>query len=278
MSRARIVILGSGTPNAEADRVSSSLAIAVDEQPCLVDCGHGAVQRVVQAHEQGLVNWDTTDLTRLFITHLHADHTLGLPDLLYTPWIHGRDAPVQVFGPPGTKSMLRHIELAYAENIREHLSAHPCSQRGYQAKVHEVSEGLCYEDERVEVQALKADHGDLAALSYKFVTPAGTVVVSGDTKPVPGFAEWARGCRVLIHEVYSARQFAAQPPAWQAYHARVHTSTRELARLANTVEPDRLLLYHQLFWSQSADQLVAEVAADYPGQVISTNDLDIFEL
>ena len=278
MSRARVIILGSGTPNAEADRVSSSLAIAVDEQPYLVDCGHGAVQRVVQAHEQGLINWDTTSLTRVFITHLHADHTLGLPDLLYTPWIHGRETPVQVLGPPGTKSMLRHIELAYAENIREHLSAHPCSPSGYKAEVREVCEGLCYRDERVEVHALQADHGALAALSYKFVTPTGTVVVSGDTKPVSDFAEWACGCDILIHEVYSARQFPQRSPAWQAYHARVHTSTRELADLANTVQPDLLLLYHQLFWSQSADELVAEVAADYPGRVVSTNDLDIFEL
>ena len=90
MSRTQIVILGSGTPNAEADRVSSGLAIGVDNQPYLIDCGHGVVQRVVEAHAAGKIAWDTTALTRLFVTHLHADHTVGLPDLLFTPWIHGR--------------------------------------------------------------------------------------------------------------------------------------------------------------------------------------------
>ncbi len=277
-NRTQIIILGSGSPNAEADRVSSGVAIAVDDQAYLIDCGHGVVQRVVQAHEAGLIAWDTSDLTRLFVTHLHADHTVGLPDLLFTPWIHGRATPVQAYGPAGLEAMLRHIQLAYAANIREHRAAHPSSERGYQAEAREVNEGLCYQDENVSVYALPANHGDLAAWSYKFVTPAGTVVISGDTKPVPNFAEWARGCDLLIHEVYSARQFPDRSPEWRAYHARVHTSTRELAALANAIRPGRLLLYHQLFWGQTAEELVAEIASDYDGAIVSTNDLDVFEL
>ena len=53
MSRAQVLILGSGTPNAEAERVSSGVVVAVDDRPYLFDCGHGVVQRVVQAHEGG---------------------------------------------------------------------------------------------------------------------------------------------------------------------------------------------------------------------------------
>ena len=278
MSQTQILILGSGSPNAEADRVSSGVAIAVDGQPYLVDCGHGIVQRVVQAHEGDLIAWDSTALTRLFITHLHADHSVGLPDLLYTPWIHGRELPLEAYGPAGLADMLRHIQLAYAENIREHRSAHPSSERGYLAAAREVGEGLCYKDEKLLVYALRADHGDLAALSYKFVTGAGTVVISGDTKPVAAFADWARGCDVLIHEVYSSSRFPERSPEWQAYHSRVHTSTRELAALANAIRPGRLLLYHQLFWGQTPDELVAEIARDYDGRVISANDLDVFDL
>ena len=274
----QVIMLGSGTPNAEADRVSSGLAVAVDGRPYLVDCGHGIVQRVVQAQADGLISWDTTDLDRLFVTHLHADHTVGIPDLLYTPWIHGRERPLQAWGPVGLEHMLAHIQLAYAENVREHLSAHPSSEQGYRAEAHEVKAGCCYRDERIEVQALPADHGDLAAFSYKFVTPAGTVVVSGDTKPVPAFADWARGCDLLIHEVYSARLLPERLPAWRAYHSRVHTSTRELAALANEIRPGCLWLYHQLFWGLTPDELVAEISSEYAGDVVSTADLDVFEL
>ena len=271
-------MLGSGTPNAEADRASAGLAIVVDGRPYLVDCGHGIVQRVVQARAKGLISWDTTDLDRLFITHLHADHSVGLPDLLYTPWIHGRETPVEAYGPTGLEHMLAHIQLAYAENIREHLSAHPCSEDGYQAQAHEVDTGLCYRDDRIEVNALPADHGELTALSYKFVAPAGVIVVSGDTKPTPSFVNWARGCDLLIHEAYSALQLPDRPPAWRAYHSRVHTSTRELAVLANEIRPGRLLLYHQLFWGLTPQELVAEITSEYSGEVVSTSDLDVFEL
>lgn len=278
MSRAQVLILGSGSPNAEANRVSSGVAIAVDDQPYLFDCGHGVVQRVVQAHEAGMINWDTTDLTRLFVTHLHADHTVGLPDLLFTPWIHGRAETLAAYGPPGLKRMARHILLAYEENIREHRAAHPTSEQGCQIDASEISGGLCYRDERVEVQALPAHHGAMAALSYKVITPAGTVVISGDTKPVPAFAGWARGCDALIHEVYSASQLADRPRAWQRYHARVHTSTVELAALAREARPRLLLLYHQLFWGLSPDDLIAEVASEYDGRVLSAKDLDLFDL
>ena len=278
MSRTQLVVLGSGTPNADAERVSSGIAIAVDNQPYLIDCGRGVVQRVVQAHAEDLIAWDTLNLTRLFVTHLHADHTVGLPDLLFTPWIHGRAEPVQAYGPVGFDTMLRHINMAYAENIREHRSAHPSTEKGFQAEVFEVSEGICHQDELLSVYALPANHGELTALSYKFVTPDATIVISGDTKPVPDFTNWARGCDLLIHEVYSSRQFPDRPPAWQAYHSRVHTSALELAALANEIQPGLLLLYHQLFWGQTPAELVAEITSQYDGRVVSTNDLDVFQL
>ncbi|MCY4147010.1 MAG: MBL fold metallo-hydrolase [Chloroflexi bacterium] len=278
MSQTQVVILGSGTPNADPDRVSASLAVVVAGQPYLVDCGHGAVQRVVEARAMGKIAWDTTDLTRLFVTHLHADHTVGLPDLLYTPWIHERESPLQAIGPRGLADMARHIELAYSENIREHRKAHPSSADGCKIIVREVDGGCVYADDQLTVQALAANHGGLAALSYKFETPAGAIVLSGDTKPVDGFADWARGCDLLVHEVYSARRFALRPPAWQAYHSRAHTSSDELAALATAVQPKRLVLTHQLFWGQTPAQLVAEVQRAYAGEVISASDLDVYAL
>ncbi len=278
MSGTQVIVLGSGTPNADPQRVSSGLAIVVAGQPYLVDCGHGVVQRVVEAGAAGIIDWDSTALTRLFITHLHADHTVGLPDLLYTAWIHNREEPVQAVGPPGLADMTRYIELAYSENIREHLQAHPRTELGYKIEVREVAGGCVYSDERVEVQALRADHGDLFALSYKFLTPAGTVVISGDTKPVTDFADWARGCDLLLHEVYSARQFVHRSTEWQTYHGGAHTSSDELAALASDVRPKRLVLYHQLFWGQTPAQLVAEVQRGYAGEVISASDLDVYEL
>ena len=276
MSRPKIIILGSGTPNAEADRAGSGIAVVVEGVPYLVDCGHGIVHRVVEAQSRGLINWNTSDLTRLFVTHLHADHTVGIPDLLYTPWIHGRKEAVNMWGPAALQPMIEHIHEAWSANREEHLRAHPVSGDGCQAQVHAVREGLIHRDERVEVHALPADHGALEAWSYKFVTPDSTIVVSGDTKIVPGFAEWAEGSDILIHEVYTAARLPQRPAAWQDYHSRVHTSTRELAALARASRPRLLVLVHQLFWGATPAELVAEVREDYAGEVVSANDLDVF--
>ena len=277
MTTTQVLMLGTGTPNGEPERVSAGLAIAVEGKPYLVDCGHGIVQRVVEAKAAGKISWTTTDLNRLFITHLHADHTVGLPDLLFTPWIHGREEVIHAYGPAELAPMVEHILLAYRENIREHLQAHPVTPDGYKIETHEARAGQCYQDARLTVYALSASHGDLSAWSYKFVTSDKTIVVSGDTKPVASFAEWAQGCDMLIHEVYSSAGFPQRPAAWQAYHSRVHTSTRELAALANQVKPRLLLLYHQLFWGAAPDELIAEIRADYDGDVISASDLDLFD-
>ncbi len=277
MSRTQVVMLGTGTPNAEAERVSSGVAIVVDNQPYLIDCGHGVVQRVVQANQSGKISWNTSALTRLFVTHLHADHIVGLPDLMFTPWIHDRIEKIHAYGPAELQFTVDHLLLAFSENIREHTTGHPIgSEDAYQVEVHPVSEGKCYEDELLTVYALRANHGLLTAYSYKFVTPDRTIVVSGDTKPVPDFVDWATGCDTLIHEVYSSEKFKIRPPAWQKYHSTAHTSTTELAGLANQIQPEQLILYHQLFWGLTPDELVAEITENYSGRVISANDLDIF--
>ena len=276
MTSTQIVMLGTGTPNAEADRVSSGVVVAVNNQPYLIDCGHGVVQRVVQAVEQKKIAWDTTALTRLFVTHLHADHIVGLPDLMFTPWIHNRTDKIQAYGPLELETMVKHLLLAFNENIREHTMAHPSSTDGYQIEVHPISDGVCYEDDNMTAYAMRANHGELTAYSYKFVTPDKTIVISGDTKPVPGFADWAKGCDILLHEVYSSKMFKDRPAEWQAYHSRVHTSARELSELVNDIRPELLILYHQLFWGQTPDELVAEIASDYEGRVVSANDLDVF--
>lgn len=278
MAHIQVVMLGTGTPNAEADRVSSGVAIVVDQQPYLIDCGHGVVQRVVQANQTNKIEWDTTHLTRLFVTHLHADHIVGLPDLMFTPWIHNRTEKIQAYGPAQLQSMVKHLLLAFDENIREHCEAHPSPEFGYQLDVHPITVGKFYEDDRLQVHALKANHGDLTAYSFKFVINDHSIVISGDTKPVPEFADWARNCDILIHEVYSSKMFVTRPEAWQAYHSRVHTSTDELATLAHTIQPRLLVLYHQLFWGQTPDELRSEITSHYHGQVVSANDLDIFEL
>ena len=84
-TQTRVVLLGTGTPNADPDRSGPALAVVVNEQAYLVDCGPGIVRRAAAAHRAGIKALAVDKLTRVFITHLHSDHTLGFPDLILTP-------------------------------------------------------------------------------------------------------------------------------------------------------------------------------------------------
>ncbi len=275
----QLVMLGTGTPNAEADRAGSSLAIVVGNMPCLVDFGPGVVRRAMAARQQGIAALSPQNLTLAFLTHLHSDHTLGYPDLIFTPWTLERTQPLRVFGPPGTQLMTRHILQAWQADIQERLNGlEPANSSGYRVEVTEIEAGKVYQDALLRVDAFPARHGSWPAFGYRFTTPGGVIVVSGDTAPHPQTIKHYADCDILVHEVYSQAGFQTRPARWQRYHASVHTSTKALAKIARQVQPNLLVLTHQLFWGQSAAELVAEIKADYNGKVVSARDLDVFTL
>jgi ribonuclease BN (tRNA processing enzyme) len=273
----RIVLLGTGTPNAEPHRSGPSVAVVVGDTSYIVDCGPGVVRRATAALEMGIEALRPNSLTRLFLTHLHSDHTAGYPDLILTPWVLDRKESLAVSGPPGTQAMTEHILAAYSEDIRDRLGGlEPIEQEGYLVRAHEVEPGVVYEDSEVTVEAFWAVHGSLPSLGYKFQTPDRTIVVSGDTAPTEAVVEAARGCDVLIHEVYSARGFERLPPAWRRYHCRMHTSTLELAEIASQARPGLVILYHQLLWGTTEEELVAEIKEGYDGEVAFGKDLEVY--
>jgi ribonuclease BN (tRNA processing enzyme) len=277
--RSRVVMLGTGTPNADPDRDGPSVAVVVDEASYVVDFGVGVVRRAAAAERSGIKALGATNLTRAFATHLHSDHTLGLADLILTPWILERPAPLTLYGPRGLRAMANHLVEAYAEDLRIRMRggepAHQYDPR--RVIVHEIAPGVIYRDERVTVTAFAVKHGAWEqAFGYRFQTPDRTIVISGDTGPESHIEDQCRRCDVLVHEVYSEAGFAKRPPAWQAYHARYHTSSRELGAIAARAQPGLLVLYHQLIWSSTEDELLKEVRSAYDGKVVSAHDLDIY--
>ncbi|NDJ79052.1 MAG: MBL fold metallo-hydrolase [Chloroflexi bacterium] len=273
----QLVLLGTGTPNADPDRSGPALAIVADGVPYLVDFGPGGVRRAAAAHRNGIDALQVSNLTRAFLTHLHSDHTAGYPDLILTPWVLGREEPLHVYGPPGLQAMTGHILAAYAQAIHERLTGlEPANDGGHQVHATEIAPGRVYADERVTVDAFAVDHGSWPAFGFKFTTPDRIIVISGDTTPQPNVIEHATGCDILVHEAYSVAGFAKRPPEWQTYHRAVHTSAHQLAEIASQARPGLLVLVHQLYWGTSDDDLLAEVRAHYDGPVVSGQDLDVF--
>ncbi|MFL5617515.1 MAG: MBL fold metallo-hydrolase [Gemmatimonadaceae bacterium] len=277
----KIVMLGTGNPSPAPDRMGASVAVVVNGAPYLFDAGVGVVRRASAANRAGVKGLEMPKLQRVFLTHLHSDHTIGLPDLISTPWIMGRTAPLEVYGPEGTAAMIDHLLQAWSadNDIRIHGLEHG-NPTGNRAIAHEIKAGVVYRDSNVTVTAFPVKHGSWKeAFGYRVVTPDRTIVLSGDEAPGDAIVQQCNGCDVLLHEVYSTFGYDAVPETWRAYLRSFHTSTKELAELARQARPKTLVLYHQMYFGGPTDtdrRLIREIANGWKGHVVSARDLDVY--
>ncbi|MBY8999403.1 MAG: MBL fold metallo-hydrolase [Candidatus Heimdallarchaeota archaeon] len=269
--KSKIILLGTGTPNAEPSRSGAAIVIIINNKIYLIDFGPGVIRRAVEAE------LPAKDLEIAFLTHLHSDHTAGYPDLIFTPWVLGREVPLKVFGPPGIDKMTELILEAYQEDIEERINGlEPINQLGYKVEVNEIEPGIIYHDDYVKVEAFLVNHGSWKAFGYKFYTPDKIIGISGDTAPFDDMITDYKDCDVLIHEVYSVEGLKKRSEDWQEYHADVHTSSYELAEIASIVKPKLLVLYHQLLWGVKEKDLLNEIKERYNGKVVSGKDLEVY--
>ena len=277
-SKTDVILLGTGSPPPDPSRSGPALAIQVNEHSYLVDAGPGVVRRASAAAKQGNKGLEMKQLTHVFITHLHSDHTLGLPDLMFTPWVMFRSEPLHVFGPPGTEHMVHALQEAYRDDVENRTQGKQPHEQGWTAIAKDVQPGVVYQDGNIKVTAFKVPHtGWKSAYGYKFETKDRTVVVSGDCTPNEEIVRQCNGCDVLVHEVYSQKAFAKIEPEWQRYHAQSHTSTKELAEIAKRARPKLLVLSHVIAWDGDYEQLVKEIkAAGYDGEVKLGADLGVY--
>lgn len=274
--RTHLVLLGTGTPIPDPGRSGPAVAVVRGDRSYLVDAGPGIVRRAVEAAERtGLRALAPPALDRVFLTHLHSDHTAGLPDLLLTPWVVGRRAPLKVHGPPGTRRMMDCLAEAYAEDIAlrvEGLEANDPGGVGWECR--EMRAGRVFSDDRIKVSAFRVRHGSWKhCFGLRFEAPDRTIVLSSDTSAFRGLAGRIGRCDVLVHEVCSEAGLSGRPRGRQTYHRAFHTSGVELAAIANEVRPGLLVLIHQLFFGRGEAELVDEVRSLYDGPVISGQDL-----
>ena len=225
------------------DRSGPGVAIVVDDVPYLVDFGPGVVRRAAAASTEyggSIEGLNVDNLGTAFLTHLHHDHSLGLPDLVFTSWTHGREAPFELYGPEGIKDMAKHVLAAWEEDNRYRLyGLEPATSQGWKINAHNLTEGVTYQDKRVKVEAFKVKHGSWPnAYGYRFTTPDKIIVISGDAALDENIEKYAAGADILIHEVMSDAGLKQRSEYWQAYHSNNHTSGIDLAGLASRAKPE----------------------------------------
>jgi ribonuclease Z len=276
-SPTRVVLLGTGTPGPDPDRSGPATAIVVGDTAYLVDFGPGVVRRAsAAARAKGIAALEPTKLRVAFVTHLHSDHTVGYPDLIFTPWTIGRRVPLEVYGPKGIKAMTDHVLEAWRSDIETRTNADG-NQRtfpeGHKVNAHEIGPGVVYKDANVTVTAFATRHA-MESYGYRFETADRTIVISGDTNPAQATIDACRGCDVLIHEGQSPPWLATRPDTFQKFAAKYHTTTTQLAELAQAAKPRLLIVYH--YSSVAAEDILGEMLARYPGHVVVGRDLDVY--
>ena len=274
----KLVLLGTGSPFADPAKSGPSLAIVVNNTSYIVDAGPGLVRRAAQAKELGFPSLEAAQLKTLFITHLHSDHTIGLADIILTPAVLDRNAPITIYGPTGIKKMTADLMRAYKEDIAIRING---LEKGdaiaYQVNTNEIKEGEIYKDSNLTVTAFKVKHGQWEnAFGFVFQTKDKKIVISGDCTYSENLIKYAKDCDILVHEVYSDAGLKKRTQRWQDYHSTFHTSTFQLADIANQVKPKLLVLNHQLTFGTTLQSLLDEVQSKYKGVVVNGADLDVF--
>lgn len=288
----KLVMLGTGTPNACINASGPSLAIVTNNKAYLVDFGPGVVRQAHKAYHKKVDALRPDLLSIAFCTHLHSDHTAGLSDLILTPWVLERNKPLQLFGPKGLKDMADHITKAYKKDIDFRINGpEHANTIGYKTDVHEIEEGIIYRDENVSVEAFRVDHGMNDCFGYKFITDDKTIVVSGDTKALDIISEKAKDVDILVHEVEYTNGLKDRDPKWYHYHQSVHTLSVDLADIAKKCNPKLIVTTHRIYHMNILDNskdiqkeidrrdelILKEIKdADYNGLVVNGKDLDIY--
>ena len=277
-SNTKLVLLGTGSPFADPTKSGPSLAIEVNNTSYIVDCGPGVVRRAAEASKLGFPSLEASQLKTLFITHLHSDHTIGLADIILTPAVLDRNAPIRIYGPTGIKKMTADLMRAYKEDIAIRING---LEKGdaiaYEVHTQEIKDGEIYKDSNLTVTAFKVKHGQWDhAFGFVFQTKDKKIVISGDCTYSENLIKYAKDCDILVHEVYSDAGLKKRTQRWQDYHSTFHTSTYQLADIANQVKPKLLILNHQLTFGNTLQSLLDEVQSRYKGVVVNGSDLDVF--
>ena len=268
----KVTLLGTGSPPPVMDRFGPSILVEAGGGKFLFDAGRGALQRLAQLK----VRWQ--DVDGLFLTHLHSDHVVGFPDLWLTGWLvgAGRNRPLHVWGPRGTRKMMSHLEQAYEYDIRIRLYDDRASPDGIVIFAEDIGEGVVHDKGGVKITAFEVDHTPIKpAFGYRIDHAGRSVVLSGDTRVSDNLIRHAQGVDLLVHEVASPETFqrAGTPPERAKSVVAHHVNPEQAGEVFSRTKP-RLAVYSHIVLPTATEQdLIPPTRKTYSGPLEVGEDL-----
>jgi ribonuclease Z len=270
-----VTLLGTGSPQPRMDRFGPSILVEAGEKKLLFDCGRGATQRIEQ------VRIPFTEIDALFLTHLHSDHVVGIPDLWLIGWARGRKLPLYVWGPAGTKVMMSHLKEAFEFDIKIRQEDDKLPAQGVDVVAKDIEQGVVYDEGGIKVTAFAVDHGMVKpALGYRVDFAGHSVVLSGDTRFSENLIHFAQGTDVLIHEVIDPEAFRTKNPSVSAERFRAiaghHTAPDQAGTVFSRVKP-KLAVYSHIVPGDTPN-LLPLTRKTYSGPLEVGEDLMSFDI
>lgn len=303
-----LLMLGTAAgPPLRKDRSEPATLLVVDGRPYLIDCGTGTIRRLV---ELGI---PSETVGTIFFTHLHADHDIGLADVMANDYFRldlASDArKINIYGPPGTREFVEtafhYISIPFEVFAAEKPGFHfgqPNHGLVSPFAAHEIEgDGVVYRDDKIRITAAENSHYALMpaqlrahfkSYSYRVETPHGVVVFTGDTGPSDAVVKLAKGADVLVSEVEEGgdelRSFIdqmgarnhwspARKQAFAAHMEKEHLTVDSLGELASKAQVKAVLFYHYDPGSKAEQQArVTSVKNYFDGPVLAPEDLDRF--
>ena len=280
----KVTLLGTGVPTPRPTSFSASTLVEAGREKLLFDLGRGSTMQLYKLHIP------LGAITTSFITHLHSDHIVGLPDMwltgwLATPWA-SRKGPMKLYGPKGTAAMTENLTKAFADDIRIRIDDEHLDPAAVAFAAKDIEPGLVYESNGVKVSAIEVNHGEKIKPSFGYVVEydGHKVVLSGDTKYDERIAKAAAGADLLIHEVAVIEpELLTKNPVYRDIEAH-HTSPEEAGRIFASARPKLAVYSHIVFGTVKPvpdipeEPLILRTRTAYNGPLLVGRDMMSFRI
>ena len=238
-----------------------------------MDCGDGTVQQILRS------GVSLGSLSKVFLTHMHWDHILGYPALVWGSWLQGRSA-LRTYGPEGTEEMHERLVKSYYQDQAEWGIDLGFRKEGWEdMKVLDVKDGWTLDLRNgCTVRAGRVEHPPMASLGYRFEYEGKSIVISGDVARCSELVELSKGVDVLVVDACAAIPPESATPQRKKLIERLHgfhASPQDCVDMAKEAGVKHVVLTHHLPDLQGKPDYEM---LGYEGKVTVGDDLDVVEV